>query len=306
MRATLQIATERGPGRRIEVRQGQIARFGSTDQADFRLPDDSLAEIHFIVECRPDGCRIRPATADTPTFLNGAAVVEEWLKTGDQIRAGRSALVVTLDGQPIVVADGGGPRPVEQKLDSPPASRSDWLKLFEYLELDEDALGVPLDGMTRETLLDALIAAGQFEAAARVRAQFLSPREAIWWGGCCLRELGVDFMSGAQQAATAAADAWLLNGSEENRRAAEAAARDGGYAGPGALLAAAAFWTGDNLGPPESVQPIPPDPRLVGKGVCASLLMATVSPDARHAVERWQLFLKLGRDVAQQKLTLPS
>ncbi len=100
------------------------------------------------------------------------------------------------------------------------------------------------------SFLDALIEAGEFPDAVRFLAHALPKREAVWWACLCAREAAGADPPEPVAAALRAAEAWVADPSEENRRAAVARGRGGRAAAPPAgCAAAAAFWSGGSLGP---------------------------------------------------------
>lgn len=306
MRATLQLIASQGMGRRFEVRQGQIARFGKTEWADFRIPDETLADVHFSVECQATGCVLRPVANDRPVAVNSQrATAEVPLKNGDRIEAGHSILLVKLDGEVMQHAE-SEPAPAAP-VETGPArmTTAEWTTLLGYLDVDEAARGVPQDGQTADEALDALIGAEQFAAAGRLVAHWLGPRAAVWWGCCCLESLGLATLATPQHAAWAAARDWALAPTEANRRQAERALHECKGKGPGGALSVAAYCGGGSLAPPNNPEPVSPDPRANGQAVAAALTVASVLGAPNETTNRWLGFLRAGRDLLDGKTAVP-
>lgn len=306
MRATLQLFASQGLGRRFEVRQGQVARFGRTEWADFRIPDETLADMHFSVECQVNGCVLRPLTANAAVAVNSQRVAKEvTLKNGDRVEAGHSILLVRLDGEVMVHAETETAPVVEEPQGPARLTAADWAALLAYLEVDESARGVPQDGQTADEALDGLIAAEQYVAAGRLVAHWLGPRAAVWWGCCCLERLGLATLPTPQHAAWTAARNWALAPTEEHRRSAEQAMHECKGKGPGGALAVAAYCGGGSLAPPNNPEPVPPDPRANGQSVTVALVIASVMGSATETPGRWLGYLESGRELLDGKTTVP-
>jgi hypothetical protein len=129
--------------------------------------------------------------------------------------------------------------------------------------------------------------------AIRFLAHALPKREAVWWACSCARETAPE---GAGAAALAAAEAWAADPTEDNRRAARAAAEAAGLAQPGGCAAMACFWSGGSLAPAD-LAAVPPGEHLTARGVAGAILLAAVSEPAK-AAERHGRFLALGLEVA--------
>jgi len=129
--------------------------------------------------------------------------------------------------------------------------------------------------------LDSLRQDGLLNDAVDVVSYVLPKQYAIAWGCDCWRAAyeGGEADPGEKSAA-AAAQRWLQDPSEENRRAALMLADRLGYKTAGAWLAAAAGWTGGSMMPSGEYE-VPPPPGLSGNAVSAALkLLAAGDPDA--------------------------
>src|SRR4051812_45310941 len=91
-------------------------------------------------------------------------------------------------------------------------------------ELSDEAAAVPVDGVSPRAFVDRLTSAGLFDDAETFLGYALPKREAVWWACLCTREaVGPDPKPPAA-AALKAAEAWVADPSDANRRAAQAAA----------------------------------------------------------------------------------
>src|SRR5437868_1497514 len=133
----------------------------------------------------------------------------------------------------------------------------------------EVAAGVPLSapaaalvapGQTARQFFDALVAVPLADDAIRFLAAALPKREAVWWGIQCVRDTAG---TPAARKAVAAAEAWVKDPTEANRRAAEAAANAARHDTPHGTRAAAAFYAAGSLAPPH-LPPAPPPAHPTG------------------------------------------
>lgn len=71
---------------------------GRSKRAHFRLPakDRYFSRIHFLVEVNPPQCRLTDMGSRNGTHVNGQRVQQASLKDGDQIRAGKTVLQVSM------------------------------------------------------------------------------------------------------------------------------------------------------------------------------------------------------------------
>lgn len=168
------------------------------------------------------------------------------------------------------------------------------------LALSDAARAVLAPALTPRQYFDAL-AAPLPDDALRFLAAALPKRESVGWGCRCVRER-MPTLPVPEAAAVAAAEAWVKDGSEANRRAAAKAADAAGHDTAGGCLAAAAAWSGGSLAPPD-VPPVPPADHLTGQAVAGALLIAAATDltTSAAAVRRW---LALGGDVAAGKVKI--
>ena len=110
-----------------------------------------------------------------------------------------------------------------------------------------------------------LLEAGQISQAFALCAFMLPRREAVGWLCENIRKFGGNF-SGEDEMLLALAESWVQNPTEKNRGAALAAALTSGFKTAPAWAAAAAGWSGGNVGnDPE--KPVSPPPHLTGQAV---------------------------------------
>ena len=140
--------------------------------------------------------------------------------------------------------------------------------------------------MEHQFLLDAI----------RVVARALPKPAAVRWAcSCVLPALG-EGAKVADASCVAAAERWAAEPSEENRRAAMAAAAATEYGTPGAWAAAAAGWAEGSLAPPDAPVVPPPD-HLTAHAVAGAVALAAAS-DPEQLEVRQSAFLQAALDLA--------
>jgi hypothetical protein len=168
------------------------------------------------------------------------------------------------------------------------------------LTLSEDAIQLLLPTLTPRQFFDALVAAHLDDDAIRFLAAALPKREAVGWGGLCVKDAITKPFEPVAAKALAAAEAWVKDPSEANRRNAESAAETAGYGTATGCLAAAAFWSGGSLTPPH-LAPVPPKDELTGTAVVGAILLASaVAPNGPGPAKT--KFLAIGGDIASGRV----
>ncbi len=126
------------------------------------------------------------------------------------------------------------------------------------------------DGMAPGRFLEYLLHAGLLEDSLSFLAYALPTRDAIWWGLRCVREVTPAEPAEPIAAAITAAETWLMDPSDENRRQAMVAAEEATYETPAGCLDLAVFFSEGSMAPPDC--PAVP----VGEGFSARTLFAAV------------------------------
>jgi hypothetical protein len=151
--------------------------------------------------------------------------------------------------------------------------------------------------LTPAQYLETLMEQQKYPDAIRFLAYALPKREAVWWACGCVRGTLDATCPPAVQTALQAAEKWVVDPSDDNRRAAMPAAESAGLAEPAGCVAAACFWSGGSLAPP-NLAAVAPAPHLTAHVVAAALLLAAVRTEPERAMEKQRKFLQLGLDVA--------
>lgn len=130
------------------------------------------------------------------------------------------------------------------------------------------------------TFLDTLRRDGLYADAINVLTWVLPRQYALAWGCECWQQLQVGSEADpSDRSAIAAAQRWLKDPSEENRRAAFELADRLGPRSAAAWLAAAAGWSGGSMLPPGQPE-VPPPPSLSGDAVAAAVILAAAAEPA--------------------------
>jgi hypothetical protein len=157
---------------------------------------------------------------------------------------------------------------------------------------------VPLQGCT--DIADALArleAAGFATEAIRVLAHALPKREAVWWACMCAVNTAPAELAEPDRLAREAAELWVRQQKDEQRRAAFAHAETSGFQTPEAWSGVAAFWSGDSMSL-VGLPAVPPAPHLTGTAVVGAVALAAVRGDVKRQPARLKRFLESGRNIA--------
>src|SRR6056297_2050934 len=165
MKVILEVQSGPSQGCRIPLQAGEIARFGRSDFADVCFPaDPRMAEVHFELDCRHDGCRLRNLDADSGTLLNDQPVTEAAFRDGDQIIAGQTCLLARVQG-PVHSdeAPQDDPETADAKTQQTPPITAE--TLCQPLDLEDASRRLLRPGLPPEAYIEALIEEEQFADA---------------------------------------------------------------------------------------------------------------------------------------------
>jgi hypothetical protein len=166
-------------------------------------------------------------------------------------------------------------------------------ELLSRVRLGDEAKPVAASATTASGIIDALVAKDLANDALKVLAAALPPQAAVRWAVRCVRETGD--LSKGDTAALTAAEQWVTDPTEENRRAAQAAAEKLEYGTAASWAAISAFWSGGSIAP-ANVPPVPPPPDLMPQALFGAISLAAVAQGGEKAPAMQQRFLKLGRE----------
>ncbi len=171
-------------------------------------------------------------------------------------------------------------------------------EILQHLELDEDVLK-PLDAESAPApFLQRLMENRQYPEAIQFLAMALPKREAVWWACISARKAQLNQMDEKRGAAVKAAEAWVVEPSEENRRKSMAAAEATEFQNSAGWAAVGAFWSGGSMAPPAAPE-VPPAPELTGRAVGGAVLLAVAESGPDNAEEKYRFLLEKGLDIAK-------
>lgn len=140
--------------------------------------------------------------------------------------------------------------------------------------------------------------AGLYRDAFNFAAHYLPKRRAIWWGCLCAWELFRDGAPPAEEPLIRAVVDWIREPSEEHRRAALQAAREGKSGTVGGTLAMAVYSAEGSLSPEDCPKVDPPDGQAAIFVAAAVILAGQMAP--RQNRRQFQHhFLELAVDLSR-------
>lgn len=276
--------------RRMILRSGQVATFGSDVWTDFSFPADSgLSARHFQLDCRNERCELTVLDPQRDVFQNEMPVRSAQLLSGDRLTIGPTTIRVHFSG-----LESNWSR--DQKATETPRFTETTAEACRGVEFAPDVAAIVQSHPVPPECLDALVAAGQITPAIRVLAAVLPNRAAIWW--LC------DVLKSSHGSELKPIEAWIIDPTESQRRQIETALQTADRQSPVTWLGWAVFWAGPSLAP-ATVDPVPPPGHLVGTAVATSAsLLAAKNPPTMSSTLRQ--ILQLGREVLDGNRPWPS
>lgn len=170
--------------------------------------------------------------------------------------------------------------------------------VVEQYELNKEVKLLLTENQTPAKFLKVLIDEGHYQDAITFLAHAMPVREAVWWACVCSRYFAEDG-DVKYQLALKAAETWVYESTEENRRVAEKYAKEGEYATPASWAAAAAFWSGGSI-TKEGDPVMEPAPNLYAHAVTGAVVMAAgwKEPSADDLEDRFKKYLQHGISIA--------
>lgn len=278
-----------GVPRRIVLRNGQVATFGTDVWTDFSFPADSgLAERHFRLDCRNERCELFVLEDRSDVVHNEMPVRSAQLRSGDRLSVGQTQIRVQFAGLESNWSTAGEPA------DSPKFTQTT-AEACHGVELSPEVAAIVQAHPDPQECMGALIAQGYLAPAIRVLAAVLPPRAATWWVLNVLQRTQDTLTRGTDAELTDAIQRWIITPTESGRRRIEALTPQGDRKSPSTWLAYAAFWSGHSLAPP-ALDAVPPPKHLTGTGVAtAAMLVACQNPITMPST--MEQILHLGRNV---------
>jgi hypothetical protein len=146
--------------------------------------------------------------------------------------------------------------------------------------------------------LDRLLAAEHAADVVRFLAYVLPKREAVWWVWVCARKAAGDAPAPAVKVALEAVERWIVQPTDDTRRAAFVAAEAADVGTPAGCAGLAVFFSGGSIAP-ASVSDVPPPEGMTAKAVVNGITFAAID-DPERMDERWKEFAAMGLEVADR------
>lgn len=250
------------------LRDGQVAKFGRSDWADFPFPEDpQLADVHFEVDCSNQRVMLTAISPDHPVSLRGNPVSKTELVSNDLVCAGGSEFLFSIEGQNSVSNVTSGDRNELSSMPDPVVERAEYLELSE-LSLEES---IQFDRFT--AFGEHLKLKNRWEDAFLWIAFHADKREAIVWALQWIESVQEKLSLRPNQ--TKALDlvrAWLQTPTDAVRMECNSYAEKLGWRGVGVWLACAVGSSGGSMAP-DGFEVVPPDPRATARWVRTCLLV---------------------------------
>ena len=163
-------------------------------------------------------------------------------------------------------------------------------------EFSPEAAALP-QAVPPEHFVAALVGANLMHDAIRFLSQALPRREGVWWA-CLAARAGALAVPPrpVDEAALAAAEAWVFKPTDENRRAAMEHAQAAEFATPAAWAAVGAFWSAGSMAP--AGQPVvPAAPELAGRAITGAVMLAVGQGDPAGGQQRFLQVIAAGLDI---------
>ena len=182
---------------------------------------------------------------------------------------------------------------------SPAQTLSKTQTLAGVAELGGDAMALLTPEAQPPDFATLLLEKKLFPDAVRFVAHALPKREAVWWAWVCARRSAGANPPGNIKTSLEATEKWISQPTEENRRAAHAAAQAADFSTAAGCAGLAAFFSGGSLAPPHA-PPVPPGEHLTAKAVAGAVVFAAMAAEPEKAPEKFQNFVTQGLEVAKK------
>jgi hypothetical protein len=321
-RAFLEVIDGPGKGRRIVLREGQMRYVGRTGEADDSFPDNkTMSAVHFSARWFGSHCEIKDLNSANKTWLHEKPIVEALLHSGEEVRAGKAIFRFVLHGREGEPSGNGdtahtthvprGPVGHETVPEIPVAEIE---KTVSHDPVLANGLAIATAGGLRKSkisegidaalvvdmplpqFVEHLASRDLFIDSIKVVAHALTRRSAVYWAARCVRAAHGDQLSPADEACLVAADAWVQNPAEEQRRQAQAAAEAADHKTPASWVAMAAFWSSGSLAPP-TAPVVPPGEQLTAHAASGAVMLAAVARQPEKANEKYRQFLQFAAEI---------
>jgi hypothetical protein len=178
-----------------------------------------------------------------------------------------------------------------------PVGAAEFCKFHEIQLTPEGRLSLTAD-LSTEQYREVLMEKRCYADARRVLAHALSKRRALWWGLLCAWDAYRPIPSEKVSSVLQAVVHFVLQPTEENRRAAAARAAEVEPNSLAACLAMAAFCGAGSLAPP-GLPCVAPRPFLTGRLVGVTVYLASVQHEPIRYKDHLRQYLEVGLEVSR-------
>jgi len=166
-----------------------------------------------------------------------------------------------------------------------------------HFELEDEANDLYKEDLTTIEFLELLMSKELYMDAITLLSHSLPKREAVWWACICAKKHQEAVNDELFNKTLTAAEKWVYDPSEKNRRVAEFYAEKGQYETAASWVAAAAFWSGDSI-MPEGEPAIAPAEYLYSHAVRGCIITCVGMNEESSIEDSYQLYLSHGLNIA--------
>jgi hypothetical protein len=167
-----------------------------------------------------------------------------------------------------------------------------------YVTLGDEAKQALTPEMSADEFIEALLIRQLHPDAVQFIAHYLPKRQAVWWALGCVKQAVPPELPPEQAAAVKTTERWIAEPTEENRKAAFAAAEVADTSTPAGITALAAYYT-DALPPTADPAKNAKAYFVTAKLVTAAVMLAAAS-DPEQLKVRFSGFASKGAEVVKR------
>lgn len=182
---------------------------------------------------------------------------------------------------------------------TPAQNISKTVAISNVAELGEEAMALARPELHPLDFVALLMEKSLYPEAVRFVAHALPKREAVWWGWVCARRAAGENPAPKIKSALDATERWIAQPTDENRRAAMAAAQKAEVGTAAGCAGLAAFFSGGSLAPPEAPA-VPPGEFLTAKAVAGAVIFAALGKEPERAPEKFRSYVAQGVEVTNR------
>jgi hypothetical protein len=163
-------------------------------------------------------------------------------------------------------------------------------------EFDDELRASFAPGAPHRAVVQQMVHAEKFPEAVKFVAFSLPRREGVWWAWVTAKRAAGTDASPPVKACLDATERWIAQPTDANRRTAFDLAQAAELGTPAGCAAAAAFFAGESIAPP-NVAAVPPGPYDCNKMIANAVILAAVITEPETAPDKFLQSLQQGLDV---------